>query len=209
MLDKFNEVEHYFTSKPRSKIEFRLIHAYLHGRRFQFLTSTGIFSKKRIDLGTRVLIEHMILPKEGHVLDLGCGYGAIGIVAAALNPNLRVVMVDINRRAVKLAKHNININGISNAEVRHGNLYEPVRGMSFNCILSNPPISAGLATVKTMITEAPKYMKDGATFQMVVKSKICGERLRRIFEETFGDFTVLVRRSGYRVLMAEKKACQD
>ena len=64
MLDKFNEVEHYFTSKPRSKIEFRLIHAYPHGRRFQFLTSTGIFSKKRIDLGTRVLIEHMVLPKD-------------------------------------------------------------------------------------------------------------------------------------------------
>jgi len=146
----------------------------------------------------------MILPERGYVLDIGCGYGAIGIVAAALNPNLHVVMVDVNKRAVKLAKRNVRINDVSNIEVRCGNLYEPVRDMVFDCILSNPPISAGLATVKAMITEAPKHMRYGATLQMVVKSKIGGERLRQIFEEAFGNSNILARESGYRIIMAEK-----
>ncbi|MEM2644329.1 MAG: class I SAM-dependent methyltransferase [Candidatus Bathyarchaeia archaeon] len=199
-------MEHYFTQKPKSKPEFRLIRAYLRGRDFQFMTAAGVFSKRRIDLGTKVLIEHMVLPEEGYALDIGCGYGAIGIVAAATNPKLHVIMVDVNRRAVKLAKRNIKINNIDNAEVRCGNLYEPVKGMLFDCILSNPPISAGLTTVEAIIAEAPKYMRDGATLQMVVRSKIGRERFARIFNEVFGNFTVLARESGYRILMAEKRS---
>ncbi|MBS7648136.1 MAG: class I SAM-dependent methyltransferase [Candidatus Bathyarchaeia archaeon] len=205
MPKKTGEIEHYFTSKPGSRLEFRQIHTSLRGRTFQFLTATGVFSKKHIDLGTKVLIEHMILPEKGYVLDVGCGYGAIGIVAAAVNPNLYVVMVDINERAVRLVKRNIKINGVSNAEVRRGNLYEPVREMTFDCILSNPPISAGLSTVETIVTEAPKHMREGAILQMVVKSKIGRERLRQTFEKVFGNFTILARKSGYRVLMAEKR----
>ncbi|MEM3816172.1 MAG: methyltransferase, partial [Candidatus Bathyarchaeia archaeon] len=136
---------------------------------------------------------------------IGCGYGVIGIVAAASNPNIHVVMVDINRRAVNLAKRNIKINGVINAEARCGNLYEPVKGMVFECILSNPPISAGLATVKAIVAEAPKYMSDGGTLQVVVKSKVGRERFTQMLKETFGNFTVIARESGYRVLMAEKK----
>ncbi|MEM2150755.1 MAG: class I SAM-dependent methyltransferase [Candidatus Bathyarchaeia archaeon] len=197
--------EHYFTPEPKSKPELRLISAYLRGRRFQFLTSAGVFSKNRVDLGTRVLVKHMILPDRGYILDIGCGYGVIGIVAAASNPNIHVVMVDINRRAVNLAKRNIKINGVINAEARCGNLYEPVKGMVFECILSNPPISAGLATVKAIVAEAPKYMSDGGTLQVVVKSKVGRERFTQMLKETFGNFTVIARESGYRVLMAEKK----
>ena len=122
MSNRTDKAEHYFTPSPKSRLKFRMIHAYLRGRPFQFLTAAGIFSKKRIDLGTRVLIEHMVLPDKGNVLDVGCGYGAIGIAAAVLNPNLHVVMVDVNERAVRLAKRNIKINNVSNAEVRKGNL---------------------------------------------------------------------------------------
>jgi len=150
------------------------------------------------------LIEAMVLPENGCVLDMGCGYGAVGIAAAKFNPKLHVVMVDLNERAVRLAKRNIELNHIYNAEVRKGHLYEPVKDMLFNCILSNPPVSAGLATVKAIITEAPKHMTEKATLQIVLKSKICGKRLQKIFEETFGNFTILVRESGYRVLTTEK-----
>jgi len=197
--------EHYFTPKPSSRMELKLISAYLRGRIFRFWVSSGVFSKRRIDPGTRVLIENMILPEKGYVLDVGCGYGAIGIVAAALNPNLHVIMVDVNERAVKLAKRNIRLNDVANAEVRLGNLYEPVKGMLFNCILSNPPISAGMSTVETIITGASEYMCEGATIQLVVKSKIGREKLKNIFERTFGNFIVLAREGGYRVLMAEKR----
>ncbi|MEM0356870.1 MAG: class I SAM-dependent methyltransferase [Candidatus Bathyarchaeia archaeon] len=204
-LDRNSETDHYFSASPHSKPRFRLIQAYLRGRQFKFLTASGVFSKKRVDLGTKLLIESMILPETGYVLDMGCGYGAVGIAAAAFNPKLRVVMVDVNERAVRLARRNIELNRVDNAEVRRGSLYEPVKGILFNCILSNPPVSAGLATVKAIITEAPKHMTEKATIQMVVKSKIGGKRLQQIFKEAFGNCTILARESGYRVLMAEKK----
>ncbi|MEM2319967.1 MAG: methyltransferase [Candidatus Bathyarchaeia archaeon] len=197
--------EHYFVPQPKSKLKLGMISTYLRGKPFKFITASGIFSRKCIDLGTRLLIESMVLPEKGFVLDVGCGYGAIGIAAAAFNPNLHVVMVDVNERAVRLAKNNIKINGVRNAEARCGDLYKPVEGMIFNCILSNPPVSAGLATVKTLITEAPKYMAEEATFQMVVRSKIAGKRLKLIFEEAFGNVDVLARKSGYRVLIATSK----
>lgn len=199
-------VEHYFTLKPTSKMELNLISTHLRGRYFKFWSSSGVFSKGHIDPGTRLLVESMVLPEEGYVLDIGCGYGVIGIVAATLNPKLHVIMVDINERAVKLAKRNIRLNNVANAEVRRGNLYEPVRGMLFNCILSNPPISAGMDVVEAIITEAPKYMNEGALIQIVVRSKIGRERFKKLFERTFGNFTILAREGGYRVLMAEKRA---
>jgi 16S rRNA G1207 methylase RsmC len=191
--------ERYFAPKPK----FGIIQTRLRGIPFKFLTASGVFSKKRVDLGTRLLIEAMILPETGYVLDMGCGYGAIGIAAAKLNPKLHVIMVDVNERAVRIARQNIRINGIYNAEVRKGHLYQPVENTLFHCILSNPPLSAGLAIVKAIITEAPKHMAEKATLQMVLKSKICGKRLQKIFEETFGYCTILARESGYRVLMAE------
>ncbi|MEM3726530.1 MAG: methyltransferase [Candidatus Bathyarchaeia archaeon] len=204
MHGKRENVNHYFAEHPKSKPKMRIIKAVLRGKPFKFLTSSGVFSKKRIDLGTRVLIESMFLPDEGLVLDLGCGYGAVGIVAAALNPKLRVIMVDVNERAVQLAKQNIQLNNIYNAEVRKGSLYEPVEGFAFNTILSNPPVSAGMKTVKAIIVEAPKHMASKASLQMVVRSKIWGKRLRTFFEESFGNVRVLAIKSGYRVLIAEK-----
>ena len=102
--------EHYFAEHPKSVPRFGLIRAYLRGRSFEFLTASGVFSKNRIDLGTRLLIESMVLPEEGHVLDVGCGYGPIGIVVAALNPRLEVTLIDVNSRALRLAKRNVEKN---------------------------------------------------------------------------------------------------
>jgi len=203
-MQKKKGVNHYFQEHPKSKPKLGIIHTNLRGTSFQFLTASGVFSKKRVDLGTRVLIESMILPEKGCVLDVGCGYGAVGITAATFNPNLHVIMVDVNTRAVWLAKRNIEINHIKNAEVRHGNLYEPVKGLTFNCILSNPPVSAGMKTLKAIIAGAPEHLTFDGVFQMVVKSKIGKERLQSFFEETFGNFKILARKSGYRVLMADK-----
>jgi 16S rRNA (guanine1207-N2)-methyltransferase len=88
--------------------------------------------------------------------------------------------------------------------VRKGYLYEPVESLAFKCILSNPPVSAGMTIVKAIITGAPEHMAAKATFQMVVKSKIWGKRLRTIFEENFENVEVSAIKSGYRVLMAKK-----
>ncbi len=197
--------DHYFTAEPESKKNLGMIHTCLRGRSFEFLTATGVFSKKRVDLGTRLLIESMILPESGYVLDVGCGYGAVGIAAAFFNPNLHVVMIDVNKRAVWLTKENIQRNKINNAEVRVGHIYEPVTGGSFNSILSNPPVSAGMEIVREIVSEAPKYMANGANFQIVVKSKVGKKTLRFFLEEAFGNVRILARKSGYRVFLSEKQ----
>ena len=196
-------VEHYFTSAPKSEERFGLVRSCLSGNSFEFLTSTSVFSKRKIDLGTRVLIEAMVLPQTGNVLDIGCGYGAVGIAAAAFNPKLHVVLTDVNIRAVRLARRNLEINKISNAEVKYGYLYEPVEDLIFNCILSNPPVSAGMETVRAIVKQAPKVMAPNAAFQMVIRSKIGAKALPTLFSETFGNSTVLARESGYRVLMGK------
>ena len=205
MHKKDESQNHYFTAHPKSKIKLGIIRTYLRGRPFEFVTASGVFSKKRVDLGTRVLIEFMVLPEKGYVLDVGCGYGAVGIAAAVINPNLRVIMVDVNERAVWLAKQNIEINNVSNAEVKRGHLYGPVKNLTFNCVLSNPPVSAGIETVKAIVVEAPKHMTDKALFQMVVKSKIGGKRLCTLLEEAFGNAEILRRKSGYRIFISEKQ----
>jgi len=197
-----NPSEHYFARKPRSKPRFGLIRTCLRGVFFEFVTASGVFSKKRVDLGTGLLIESMIIPEKGSVLDVGCGYGPVGIVMAALNRGLQVFMVDVNERAVWLARENAKRNSAHNVTVKEGFLYEPVKGLKFNSIVSNPPVSAGLKVVLPIIEQAPAHLESGGLFQIVVRSKIAGKRLKDVMEETFGNADVLARESGYRVLLS-------
>lgn len=204
MPNKDKGFEHYFTAFPKSRSRFGMIQTYLCGRSFEFMTASGLFSKSRVDLGSRLLVESMVLPEKGIVLDMGCGYGTVGIAAAVSNPRLQVFMVDVNIRAVRLARRNAEINNAENVIVKRGNLYEPVKDLAFDRVLSNPPVTAGMETVKAIISGAPSHMARNGTFQMVVRSKIGGKRLCTILEEAFGNVEVLARGSGYRVLMSRR-----
>jgi 16S rRNA (guanine1207-N2)-methyltransferase len=119
----------------------------------EFVTDSGVFSHRRIDVGTRLLIDSMILPTEGAFLDLGCGYGPIGIVASRLRPGLRVWMTDINARAVALTEENAARNRAGIVKALQGSLYEPVKELEFDVIVSNPPISAGMRKVVMPLLE--------------------------------------------------------
>ncbi len=204
MSNNNRSVEHYFSSLPKSKEKFGIIKTSIKSKNFEFLTASSVFSKKKVDSGTQLLVESMVLPKNGCVLDIGCGYGVVGIAAAAFNPNLHVLLTDVNFRAVRLARKNLELNKVKNAEVRYGFLYEPVEDLKFNCVLSNPPVSAGMETVKAIIKQAPKVMAAGSSLQMVIRSKIGGKTLPAVFNETFGNCTILAIESGYRVLMSKK-----
>ncbi len=197
--------EHYYTEHPKTEARYGLIRTQLCGKHFEFLTSSSVFSIKRIDLGTHVLIEAMQLPEKGYVLDIGCGYGAVGIAAAKFNRDLHVVLTDVNRRAVLLARQNAEKNHVHNVEVHQGDLYEPVQGQCFDCILSNPPVSAGMATVLAIIQGAPAQLSCGGTLQMVIRSKIGKKTLPDAFTEAFGNCVVLAIESGYRLLMGQKQ----
>jgi len=196
--------DHYFSSLPKSEAKYGLVRAKFFGKSFEFITASSVFSKRRIDTGTQLLIESMVLPKTGLVLDIGCGYGAVGIMAAAFNSKLQVYLTDVNTRAVNLAKKNAERNRVFNAQVRCGYLYEPLEDLKFDCILSNPPVSAGMETVKAIIRGAPKIMQPEAVFEMVIRSKIGAKLFPVLFVETFGNCTVVSRESGFRVLIGKK-----
>ena len=194
--------EHYFSERPFSPERRGLVRARLRGLDLGFVTSSGVFSFRRVDRGTRLLVESMVLPEEGRVLDMGCGYGVVGVVAGRLAPGLEVWMTDVNERAVSLARLNIDRNGVD-AEVRQGDLYGPVGGMRFGAVLSNPPISAGLRRVVGALVEgAVDHLEAGGSLQLVVQSNKGGRALASMMEDAFGGVEVLARGGGYRVLMS-------
>jgi 16S rRNA (guanine1207-N2)-methyltransferase len=196
---------HYFSKKPSSRDERGKIETVLRGRNYSFITSTGVFSAKRVDNGTRVLVENMLVPEKGEFLDLGCGIGIIGIVAASMEPKLRVHLTDVNSRAVQLTRLNIQRLGLDNCSVYEGYLYEALGEKKFDVIVSNPPVSAGMhKVVQPMISGAFERLNPGGVIQMVIQSNKGGKMLAGFFDETFGDHEIVVKKSGYRVLSSCK-----
>ena len=193
--------EHYFSEKPTSEERKGLIRCTLEGMDFEFETSSGVFSGKRLDPGTRLLIENLQLPSSGRILDLGCGYGPVGIFIAKKKPALEVWMTDINSRAVELTKLNVERNRVENIIAVQGNLYEPVEGKLFHLIVSNPPISAGFKkVVEPLISQATLHLEKEGIIQLVVQSNKGGKTVAGIINRSFGNIEIVAKKSGYRVL---------
>lgn len=196
-------VEHYYNERTR-KGAYQFVSDFIRGISVEFEVAPGLFSYKQVDEGTKLLLEYAKIPERGAVLDLGCGYGVIGILIAKLNPHLEVYMVDINRDAVKLARRNTTRNKLdpNRVKVLHGNLYEPVKDMKFDAIYSNPPFSAGMNVVERIIVEAPKHLKPGGTLQIVVRKG--AEKVYNLMAQTFGMVEKLASKKGYKVYLAQK-----
>src|SRR5947199_6466409 len=118
--------EHYFAQRPKAMRRPEQIRFEVRGHAFTFRTDAGVFSRGELDRGTELLLAALEVGPCELILDLGCGYGAIGIVAARLSDGGHVILTDLNERAVRLARGNVAENRITNADVRMGNLYEPV-----------------------------------------------------------------------------------
>ncbi len=192
-------MKHYYISGRKGL--YQLISDFIRGVTVEFEVAPGIFSYEEVDKGTKLLIEYAEIPDEGVVLDIGCGYGAIGITIAKVNPRLRVYMVDINKEAVKLAKRNAKRNRVEDrVVVLHGDLYEPVKGLKFRAIYTNPPLAAGMDTVLRIIEEAPQHLEKGGTLQVVIRKG--AETVKKAMERTFGNVTKLVSKWGYRVFLS-------
>jgi 16S rRNA G1207 methylase RsmC len=197
-------LEHYFTKEPKSPLKLGIVKSNLRDINFRFFTASGIFSHKRIDPGTRLLIETMILPEKGTFLDLGCGYGPIGIVAARLRPKSQVYMTEINKRARELTEKNVSMNDIKNVIVKEGSLYGPVSDILFNVILTNPPITAGVKkTITPIICGAAKHLMIDGSLQLVTRTRKGGGSIIKLIETSFNHWKVIARRGGYRVIKAE------
>ncbi len=197
---------HYFSADPGSRLEYGLIDTVLRGRRYRFLTASGVFSSRRVDNGTRVLVEAMPIPREGRLLDVGCGVGVIGLVAAVESPGLDVTLTDVNPRATMVAARNVERMGLGNVRVLTGSLYEQVEGEEFDVVVSNPPISAGMRrVVEPLVRGARDRLVVGGRLLVVVQSNKGGRALAGFLDEWFGGHEVLERKSGYRVLSARRR----
>ncbi|ACL11472.1 Ribosomal RNA small subunit methyltransferase C (RRNA (Guanine-n2-)- methyltransferase) [Desulfurococcus amylolyticus 1221n] len=158
---------HYY--KPGQPGERKLFSFTIHGYTFEFISYTSLFSGSSLDDGTRLLLENIMVPRSGVVLDIGCGYGVIGIVVAKLNPLLEVYMTDVNPLAVKVARLNASRNNVEDrVVVLQGDRYKPVEGMKFNAIYSNPPLSAGMRIVEDIVLGARRYLTEDGFAQFVL-----------------------------------------
>ncbi|WP_456482672.1 class I SAM-dependent methyltransferase [Methanopyrus sp.] len=188
--------------KP-SRDELGMIVARIRGREYRFLTAPGVFSWRRVDPGTQLLAESLVLEGAHSVLDLGCGYGVLGIVAAKEMGEGRVVMTDVNRRAVWLADKNRRLNGVEDiTEVREGSLYDPVEGEEFDRIVSNPPLREGLSLVLKIVREAPDHLTEDGELWLVIRRKMGSKRILSEMRTVFGSAEVAARGGGYWVLRA-------
>lgn len=199
--------EPYWAERPRSRsapAERRFLY---RGELLSFEVDAGVFSSRGLDPGTALLIENLRLGPSDRVLDLGCGWGAVGAAAAKASPRGHVILTEVNRRAARLARQNLARNGIVNAEVRVGPFFEPVAGDRFDVIATNPPYRIGRERILRLLAEAPRHLKPGGRLLLVGKGSE-GIRFYQRWLATEGaqDVTVLGRGSGYRVVQARPRS---
>ncbi len=194
---------------PRPTLDFNLqrllmkITKILRDKEYQFETKPGLFSKEQIDAGSELLIETMEIHPTDVVLDIGCGYGAIGLVAANLAKDGKTFMVDTDIRAVKYAKINAELNKIKNVEIKPSDGFEEVSDIKFDLVVSNPPSHVPKETLLEFIQDAKKQLKKNGKLLFVTEKRI-KPLIEREFKRVFGNYDVLAARAQYVVSVAHQ-----
>lgn len=190
--------EQYFSKNPSSESKPRTFDEQILGVRLSFETDAGVFSKSGMDDGTRLLLES--LPElHGRVLDLGCGWGAVGTTVGAKYPNAEIVMADVNERALELAKRNLTKNRVKNARVMASDAYENVSG-DFDFIILNPPIRAGKTVVYSMFDGAKSRLREGGAFYIVIRKQQGAPSAFEHLKGLFAGVKRVARDKGYWVI---------
>lgn len=144
----------------------------MRGTHFVFITDAGVFSKGEVDFGSRLLIDTFKEPEiEGDILDVGCGYGPVGLSLASIMKDRTIQMVDVNERALSLSRANAQKNGIKNVEIFSSDALEGVEMKEFASILTNPPIRAGKETVFKIYEQACERLATGGELWIVIQKK--------------------------------------
>jgi 16S rRNA (guanine1207-N2)-methyltransferase len=197
--------EHYFSRTQKVESDPKFWNYTLRENLLRFKTDNGVFSKREVDFGSRLLIESFEMPEaEGRVLDVGCGYGPIGLTVAKEYPERIVHMIDVNGRAIELAKENAGFNQIHNVEIYESDRLLNVKEKNFAAILTNPPIRAGKKTVHDIFEQSYLNLVPKGELWIVIQKKQGAPSAIEKLKELFSAVETIDKSKGYFVIKGIK-----
>ncbi len=196
-------MSHYFLNDKNVKSNKKIIKIKLNNNSYSFFTDNGVFSKGGLDFGTRTLLESLAVQNlTGKILDVGCGYGPIGIVMASLS-SARVTMADINERALDLAKENIELNKVKNIEVLKSDIYSNIKD-KYNYIITNPPIRVGKEILYKFLFEAKDFLiPDGKLIFVINKNQGAKSLIENLKKEY--DIEIITKNKGFYIVCCKNR----
>ena len=190
--------EHYYTEYPTSQIKERSFQQIIKNAELSLTSVSGVFSHdSKVDRASELLIE-TFRPSGRTVLDLGCGYGAVGLFLKALYRNQTVCLSDINERAVDYSMLNASKNHLEIKAVK-SDLFSALEGITFDDIVTNPPLAAGKKTITKLINEAFDHLNINGALWLVAYHNKGGSTLRGIMKNRFGNAEDMEKSGGIRV----------
>lgn len=194
-------MSHYFTN-DNIKSNQKIVSVHVKNTNLKFTTDNGVFSKKGLDFGTRTLLENIELEKiHGDVLDFGTGYGPIGIYIAK-NTNAKVDMIDINERALSLARENAKLNEVE-VNIYQSDIYKNV-SKTYDFIVTNPPIRVGKKILYQILFEAYTHLKENGELWLVVNKDQGAKSLLKDLKEKY-EADVVTKNKGFFIICAKKR----
>ena len=192
----------YYEKNPTAEHDIHELRVRLLDTSMTFLTDAGVFSKRMVDYGSQVLLNVLDLESGKTLLDVGCGYGPLGLTLGKVF-GVQASLIDINSRALDLAKTNAEKNQVT-ASIFQSNIYENVEGL-FDYIISNPPIRAGKSVVHEIIEGAFHHLVDGGRLAIVIQKKQGAPSAKKKMEDVFGNCQILKKDKGYYILESVKE----
>ena len=192
----------YYAENPDAAHDIHELRVDLLGQKMTFLTDAGVFSKKMVDFGSQLLLKCLEVNQGETVLDVGCGYGPLGLSLAKAY-GVQATMVDINNRALDLARQNAERNKVE-ATIFQSNIYEQVEG-TFDHVISNPPIRAGKQVVHEIIEKSKDFLETCGDLTIVIQKKQGAPSAKSKMEEVFGNCEIVKKDKGYYILRSVKE----
>ena len=198
-------MSHYYDNDPTLSHKTKTLVLNLNGVEVTLQSDRGVFSNKEVDEGSVILLKSLTDEDSFQtILDVGCGYGTLGLYLATKFKNSSVTMFDINERAVKLSEQNINLNKITNAQVYVANNYQALPKQSFDLIVLNPPIRAGKKVYYPLLSEARDYLTDGGKLVFVIRKSLGAESAQKYVKDFYSRVELSHREHGFYVYKASK-----
>jgi 16S rRNA (guanine1207-N2)-methyltransferase len=197
--------EHYYSRMQKVESDPKFWDYTLKNNQFRFKTDNGVFSKREVDFGSRLLIESFEMPNaDGLLLDVGCGYGPIGLSIAKSYHDRIIHMIDVNERAIALAKENAELNRIQNVKIYESDRLLNVKENTFAAILTNPPIRAGKKTVHDIFEQSFEHLTSQGELWVVIQKKQGAPSAIEKLNNLFNHVETIDKSKGYFVIKAQK-----